>query len=70
MKGANVVKNYFKVFTQKMASRLMSEGFVIQSVVPDERHVGFNIFLFNDSEQLRIRVKEIQDEIRRQKENI
>ena len=48
----------------------MSEGFPLQKVEPDLKHVGYNIFLFNDSEQLRKRVKEIQDEIRRKKENI
>lgn len=64
------MKKYFKIYTQKMASRLMQEGFPIQSVEPDLKHIGYNVFLFNDSEQLRTRVKEIQDELKREKENI
>lgn len=65
--GANIMKKLFKIYTQRMASQLMSDGFVIQKVMPDERHVGYNIFLFNDSEQLKIRVKELQEEFKNDK---
>lgn len=64
------MKKYFKIYTQKVCSILLNDGFPLQSVEPDRKHVGYNVFLFNDSEQLRVRVKEIQDELRREKENI
>lgn len=60
--------NYFKVFTQRMCSRLMSEGFKLQGIAPDAKFEGYNMFLFEDTERLRQRVKEIQEEFKHGKQ--
>ena len=58
----------FKVFTQRMASKLMSEGFKLQSIAPDMKYEGFNMFLFEDTAKLRSRVKELQEEFKNGKQ--
>ena len=51
---------YYKIFTQELCAKLMLRGFKLRGLVPDEKNKGFNIFLFDDTEQIRTAVKQIK----------
>jgi len=50
--------DYFKIFNQKLAGKLMTRGFVLQGLEPNPNG-KFNVFLFKDSEELRKAIEEI-----------
>lgn len=50
--------DYFKIFSQKLAGKLMIRGFVLQAIEPNPTG-KFNIFLFKDSPELRTAIEEI-----------
>lgn len=41
------------IFSQKLAGLLMLKGFVLKAMRPDKYHPNRNVFIFNDSEELR-----------------
>lgn len=49
----NIDKKNFIVFNQRMAGYLMQRGFVLIDMQPDLKKTGRNIFLFNDTPQLK-----------------
>lgn len=51
--GAGEV-NRFVVMSQRLAGFLMLRGFVLQGIGDNRRHVGRNVFFFNDSPELRM----------------
>lgn len=54
----NTDKKNFIVFNQKMAGYLMQRGFVLIDMQPDLKKTGRNIFLFNDTPQLKSAINE------------
>jgi len=51
------------VFTQKCMSYLTSRGFVLLRMQKDIKNIKFNVFIFRDSENLRVAVKEYKDRL-------
>lgn len=51
------------IFSQKLAGLLMLKGFVLKYMKPDKYNPSRNIFVFNDSEEL----KKVLDEFKREK---
>ena len=41
------------IFSQKLAGLLMLKGFVLKEMRPDKYHKNRNVFIFNDSDELR-----------------
>lgn len=41
------------IFSQKLAGKLMMNGFVLVKIVPNTNGTGKNVFYFNDSPDLR-----------------
>lgn len=50
---SNTCKKNFMVFNQKMAGYLMQKGFVLIDMRPDLKNTRRNVFLFNDTPQLK-----------------
>ncbi len=48
-----IKKKIFNVYNQRMAGYLMQRGFVLMDIQPDLKKTGRNVFLFNDTLQLR-----------------
>lgn len=55
---SNTCKKNFMVFNQKMAGYLMQKGFVLIDMRPDLKNTRRNVFLFNDTPQLKSAIDE------------
>lgn len=41
------------IFSQKLAGLLMVKGFVLKAMRPDKYHPNRNVFIFNDSDEIK-----------------
>jgi len=53
MKSNEPKSNIYVVFTQKVASYLMTQGFKLKGMHPDRTKPEYNVFLFGDSPEVR-----------------
>ena len=51
-------KKEFIVFSQLMAGYLMMRGFVLQKIIPSTKDEDKNVFIFNETEELKIAMEE------------
>lgn len=49
---------YYTIFSQRLMSKLVAQGFVLVNMRPDERGSGRNVFYFRNSPELRQAVEE------------
>jgi hypothetical protein len=47
------------IYSQKMAARLMLRGFVLQAMEKNKNNHRKNIFIFKDSDELKIALNEL-----------
>ena len=52
--------NTYKVFTLKLARLLCEQGFIIVGTAPNAQKPWLNIYLFEDTEELRQAVKKLK----------
>lgn len=52
---------YYTIFSQKLMSKLVAQGFVLVNMRPDERGSGRNVFYFRNSPELRQAVEEYKN---------
>lgn len=49
------------IYSQKMAAKLMMQGFVLLELKKNEKHPSKNVFLFKDTKQIREAMKELSN---------
>lgn len=54
-------KNTYKVFTTKIANALCKRGFRVVGTAINNQKPWLNVFLFEDTEELRAAIKELTD---------
>lgn len=52
--------NTYKVFTLKLARKLCEQGFIVVGTQPNAQKPWLNVYLFDDTEELRQAVKELK----------
>lgn len=54
---------YYTIFSQRLMSKLVAQGFVLVNMRPDERGSGRNVFYFRNSPELRQAVEEYSSSV-------
>lgn len=51
--------NYYRIYTRKLAAQLRAKGFELLGIDVDQRHPGYDNYLFEDTQAFRTALNEL-----------